>query len=403
MDNANNITGNNNIVIQGVSGSTIILLVNGEQRAIHGLVQQEHGDNTGWSKSLREAIMKEEIAVGNKPEKIFRHYGWLIETFLLKLQSNPEGLSLLRRLSFMTETFQSTLRYLCYIQVSQVLQQATPTPHPDIAAFINMKEAQANAFDYLNLLLAATALLPKETMFVPEINDFVQALSKPRNDLNSAAIVLYTIRKRLLQQEIQEDELPQTLDHYLTVLVYWLRRLAFLAKYRMVSIKEINLQYRMGTHKTFVHWYGELHGIYGELQTVFEDAGNEDYTMSKVRDVFTYNQSVLLFKGSHADNYFKHIADTSTYISLSPLVIDQSVLAGRHKQTPEIYYYVGYAPDDRCYRFVHYRNELPLPDMKAVNSNKAMTVNLQNNIQSGLNELFEQLEQVFTPFKNATP
>ncbi len=64
---------------------------------------------------------------------------------------------------------------------------------------------------------------------------------------------------------IAEDEkLPGLLDEYLTALVYWLRNISFLANYRLVSIKEINLNYRLGTAKNFVHLYGELHSMYNE-------------------------------------------------------------------------------------------------------------------------------------------
>jgi hypothetical protein len=395
-ENRNRIQGNNNIVMQGIEGSTIVLLINGEKCEIQGLTTQKHEGETDWPAALREAITNEGVSVQNKPAAVFRHYGWLIETFLLKLKAKAEQPSLRRRLSFMTEAFQSTLRYLCYIQMAQVLQERTANPQESIAAFVAMEAKTADGFDYLELLQESTARLEAKHLFVPEIGRFVEELQEPKSDLYHAALALNGIRHELLNGTRPGEETNETLDQYLTLLVYWLRRLAFLARYRMVSVKEINLHYRMGTPKIFVHWYGELHGIYGEQLTQMTE--EEDYTMRKVQDVFTYNRSVLLFRMKEGDDYFKYIADPSTYLSLSPLVIDESVLAGRPKQTPEVYYYTGHGERPRTYRFAHYKNEWLLPDGKAA-THKTIEVQAQNNNGWGLNDLFEQLEQLFAPLK----
>ena len=95
-----------------------------------------------------------------------------------------------------------------------------------------------------------------------------------------------------------------------------------------------------------------------------------------------------------------NIRDKTSYLLLSPLVIDQSVYAGKDTQTPEIFYYSGYEKSKRKYNYAQYKNELAFGGRIDVVSNKSLAVMAKNNNQPHLDELFEQLEDVFKPFKN---
>jgi hypothetical protein len=202
-------------------------------------------------------------------------------------------------------------------------------------------------------------------------------------------------RRRLLADTVEVDAaFNGLLEEYLRALVYWLRKLAFLAKYRLVSIKEINLNYRLGTARNFVHLYGELHGIYSEAHAM-----EEEYLAKSVVDYFTYNKSVLLFKGHDVATCMDHISNPHSYLSLSPLVIDQSVYVGKPTQTPEVFYYTGHEKGKR-YHFAQYKNELAFGSSGGLVSNKWLTVLEENSQQPILNDLFEQLEDVFKPLTN---
>jgi hypothetical protein len=360
----------------------------------------EIGDTT-WVLSLRQDLLDKGVAVRNERTSIMGHYGWLIEVFLQKMltkQADGSEHAPLLRFSHMAEAFQSTLRYLCYIQVAQLLQSGEKALHPAVCDFVQLPEKEQAQFDYLNLLLITTESLPVEVAFMPEITAFVDELSDTRSDVYQTALFLDEHRRRLLQNTFVEDEqLPTLLEEYLTGFVFWLRQLAFLAKYRLASIKDITLNYRLGTAKKFVHLYGELHGIYNAAA-----ATAEDYGTIEIEDLFTYNQSILLFKGSNMDISLGNISDPTTFISLSPLVIDQSVFAEKTTQTPEIYYYIGRDADARRYGFAYFKNELPFGDRQNIPSNRVLTVKKQNNAQAKLNDLFKQLELVFSPFRNTS-
>ncbi len=438
--------GNNNIIIQGVTDSSITVNVNGQSQeiekkldALQALMEQMAvksvesanniynigtitnanfgylvgqaghdkslpselaenlvGEGNGWIQSLRQELQdKQKISVGNQPWNIFQNYGWLVETFLQKMGTAAGQEKNLRRLSFMAEAYQGSLRYLCYIQMAQILQLENKSKLGIVSDFIQMEANKFLEFDYTSLLLTSTDALGQNA-FMKEINKFVEELTDTESSLYGTALYLDDQRRKLMANSIAEDDkLTSLLDEYLTALVYWLRKISFVAKYRLVSIKEINLNYRLGTAKNFVHLYGELHGLYSE-----GGSSDEDYNTKSIEGSFTFNKSILLFRGNDVSSGMEKIQDEKAYLSLSPLVIDQSVYAGKPTQTPEIFYYTGYEKARRQYNYAQYKNELAYGGKGDIVSNKSLKVLAQNNNQPRLDELFEQLEDVFKPLKN---
>lgn len=359
------------------------------------LAQNLVGDGNTWTQSLRQELVKQGISVGNQAMNIFQNYGWLVQTFLQKMSTAIGQEKTLRRLSFMAESYQASLRYLCYIQLAQVVQMENKPKLGIVSEFIQMDGSKYLGFDYTSLLLITTDALG-ETGFIKEINKFIEELTDTESALYGTALYLQNQRQNLIANTIAEDDkLPALLDEYLTAMAYWLRKLSFIAKYRLVSIKDINLNYRLGTPKNFVHLYGELHGIYSEGEST-----DEDYSSKSIEGSFTYNKSILLFKGTDTAACMDNIQNPSSYLCLSPLVIDQSVFSGKPTQTPEIFYYTGYEKAKRQYNYAQYKNELAFGGKGDIVSNKSLTVSAQNNNQPRLDELFEQLEDVFKPFKN---
>lgn len=364
------------------------------------LAQNLVGDGNTWTQSLRQELVKQGISVGSHPMSIFQNYGWLVQIFLQKMGTKFGQEKTLRRLSFMAEAYQATLRYLCYIQLAQAIQLDNKPKLGIISDFIQMEGDRFLDFDYTSLLLITTDVIGSNG-FMKEINKFVEELTDAESSLYGTGIYLQNQRKNLMTGTLAEDhKFPEMLDEYLTALAFWLRKLSFLGKYCLVSIKDINLNYRLGTAKYFVHKYGELHGIYTEGEG---DSTGEDYNSKSIEGLFTYNKSVLLFKGTDIATCMDNIQNQSTYLCLSPLVIDQSVYTDKLSQTPEIYYYAGYEKAKRRYNYIQYKNELALGGKGEIVSNKSIGVLEQNNNQSLLDELFIQLEDVFKPLKIKQP
>ncbi|MBL7728773.1 MAG: hypothetical protein JNM68_13845 [Dinghuibacter sp.] len=359
---------------------------------LDGFAMGARSKNTGWVQSLRRGLNEIGVAVGNRPEKIFEHYGWLVETFLHKMSTAGGSTPNLRALSFIAGTWQASLRYICYIQMAQLLPLKIETAPEICTRFFNMSGKQYQQFDYCALLLAATQAIDGKG-FVTEIQAFAEQLSQPGSELYIACRTLSQGYSQLQANTITGGTgIEQLYETWLAHLAYWLRKLAFLAKYRLASIKEITLSYRLGTPKNFVHLFGELHGIYAEVYSE-----REEYNTISIENHFTYNQSILLFRGTDINSCIGRIGDAGSYISLSPLVIDQSVYTGKPTQTPELFYFAGYEPGTRRYHFAQYKNEPLYGGLNEIATNKMLAVHAQNNNQHWLNELFEHMEQVFKP------
>lgn len=346
-----------------------------------------------WVKSLNRELRKQGVAVtDDDPLAIFEYYGWLIGDSLRKMLTDPARETSLRKLSLMTEAFQNSLRYLCYIQAAQLLGLNQTPPVKALTVLLRHNEKDHIRHDFLNLLLLLTEWIPQSKAFMPQINDLVQEVSGIEGKLYDTVLFLNNNRAQLINGVIPEnDTLEPLIDEYLTALVYWLRNIAFLAKYRLTSIKDIGIDYRLGTPKNYVHLYGELHALYKEKE---KGTQSTEYKSYVITDDFTFNQSVLLFSGSDMKTNFDRIHNEVMYISLSPLIIDYSVFALSVKQTPEIMYFTGTRGNQ--FVFAHYRNELPL-DENVEKSNKQIIVK-ENNRHDKLDELFEDMERLFKPF-----
>ena len=112
-------------------------------------------DKAQWVKNLSASLEKQEVVVGDDPLQVFQHYGWLVQNFLFYLVTPPGSRPNAVRLSYMAEAWQGSLRYLCYIQLSQVLQMPEKRRHPAIADFLQMNGDDYLRFDYLGLLMVA--------------------------------------------------------------------------------------------------------------------------------------------------------------------------------------------------------------------------------------------------------
>ena len=105
------------------------------------LAQSLVGDNSGWIQSIERQLIKDGITVSDQAWDIFQNYDWLIQTFLQKMCTTVGQEKNLRRLSFMAEVYQASIRYLSYIQIVQIFQMEKKTKLGIVSDFIHMEEA----------------------------------------------------------------------------------------------------------------------------------------------------------------------------------------------------------------------------------------------------------------------
>ncbi|WP_422105406.1 hypothetical protein [Winogradskyella sp.] len=375
----------------------VIDSINSKKEFPEKLEKQLIRDNQSWIKSLKHELLDSyKLPVKNSSKDIFQYYGWLIEAFLQKLLSKSAKDKNLRRLSFMTEAWQASLRYLCYIQMAQLMESKKNHNYKLISDFIQASHNEHILFDYTSLLLI-TSKAVGENNFIPEIIPFTMELTNSDSLLFETSLYLNDIRSKLIKQKLNDSNMDSIIDRYLSALVYWLRKISFIAKYRLVSIKEINLDYNLGTNKFYVHSYGELHGIYNKSELLDEE--DDDYMYISIEDACTFNKSILLFSEHVLESAFndKKIQQKN-YLCLSPLIIDQSVYSDKQTQTPEIFYFSGYDIQSKQYQYSLYKNELVYKGNKDLRSNDYLNIE-EHNDEYLLNKLYKQIVDNLEPFK----
>jgi hypothetical protein len=107
----------------------------------------------------------------------------------------------------MSETYHSVLRYLCYIQVAQLLQLGDPPKDETLSAFLFMPLEGDHTFNYLNLLVVTTALLEfagalnyvGEQLIMCLLSDFgARYRAKPKVDFDTFVSGLFQLGIRYL-------------------------------------------------------------------------------------------------------------------------------------------------------------------------------------------------------------
>ena len=349
-----------------------------------------------WINHIKNALQRHHgVTVSDDPFLIFSHYGWLVEDFLRKMITKVGKQNNLRGFSFMVEVFQSSLRYLCYIQISQLLAKKIGLNNPAVVDFFSMKDDDHIYFDYLNLLLVTSEIIQTENNFVEEINTLVEDIKDRDEPISEAIFFMEAQRAKLLANKIPEDgQINDIMDAYNKALTYWLMELSFLGQYKLVSIKEIELKYKQGQEEQFIHHFGVLHGRY--LEEV--NKGSIDkYSQLQIKKHFTFNKSILLFNQKSNQGILSNLDHPDRYLSLSPVVIDLSVYSDKAKQTPEIFYYSG--KKNKRFNYAKYNNELITNDKENSRKNHFQIVSKTNNGYTLLNDLHDELKNISRAIK----
>ncbi len=364
-------------------------------------------------------ISKTGVEYSDEPTEIISFFGGMLENFLTKLLSEEGKDDPIYQLSLITETFQISLKYLSFIQMVDFIKNSEPEDIKGTAIddFIHLRVEEHNQFDFLNLLIVVTKMLErqveKEKRFVPEIVTLVNQLEKDNNPIFKAALFLQEKRNFVFKGIIPEDEYPHPkilVDMCMQILIRWLRQLVFLARYKLISMKDIRLDYRLNSVVNFKFTWGELHGLY------YNYSKKQDF-----EDSYTYSQSVLLTKKNKEEKLVEgEISSLKNFLPLSPFIIDKSVYMEGNtnsgfdnnsktmKQCPNLMYYLGmkfpnmelennnadieYSKGDFEYVFSELENELQYDVSKINNiSNKKLNVSEDNPSSYLLNNLYTDI------------
>jgi hypothetical protein len=242
-----------------------------------------------------------------------------------------------RRLRQLVLTYETIAELFCFTVLSQLWNAKHDTPTIAVIAedaavidgFLGLTKAGQATYDYM-ALIAAVARVFRQNAIAPFIDEF-SALEelRHRDAFDAAHRFMEEMRAELVRGHVAADEIAsfcvQAEKHLGTIL----SDLAFLVRYRLATIKKIDII--KVRHKPPEYRFNQV-----ALDRV--TAGIMD--TEEVYSAYTDNESVILMKSDGVTNY----------LSLSPFVIDENALTGN--QNSKLFFYSHREGAGYVFRFV---------------------------------------------------
>jgi len=256
------------------------------------------------------------------PITIVENFPWVMGAQIRKLFANTEQMNQpgRPRLAQLIHAYVSSSRFLSYVLLSQLwdsLRGKFTKYSTEWEGFFPVSQENYQLFDYVDLLGSCQRLLDRKQNFIAEIRESVKRLRKGESSFEHYQF-LESVRLRLLNHEIKDTEVRQLCFDTEAALTDLLIRASFLAKYRLLTIKDIRIFSPKFITPQFNHRLGEL------------NVPHKDYIWEDDRslNIYTDSHSVLLVQKTEGN-------ELGEFLNLSPFVIDKSAFLA--SQVPAIY------------------------------------------------------------------
>ena len=222
------------------------------------------------------------------------------------------------RLRLLVDTYGIATRFVAFTLLAQVwdLFEARPgelrmddAQWQAIEAFNALGEDQADAFDFVGLAITLTKVIAGNGArpFMSECEGLEGAFATPA--CSAARTFMNRTREALARGTLDEGQIAALVEEADEHLEAALDVLTFVVSYKLTTIKQITISKQRNRDASYIHQrvlLGRMHeGQYSESQ----------HAMAH----FAANQAVILVRD---------LDDVSSYINLSPFMIDQNALTG---------------------------------------------------------------------------
>jgi len=315
---------------------------------------------------------------GTKKRSMVIAFSWIIGEPLRKLfiedKKFNSHIHSKNRLHLLLDAYNATTRFLAFILLNQVTEEKGKGKLKGISLvhLINLRKDNFRILNFLEIQKECWKEL-KENNIAPFIRELPQTLMDLEENENVQKMFEFveTVRNRLNNKEIEEIEGAELSRKCEAILSELLIRNAFLAQYRLLTIKDINITRYRFRQPTFAHITGELHDLYVDnLDDIQNIAALENYA---------YSHSVVLIK----KGYENQLYEPENYLILSPLIIDRSAY-DIDKSTPEIYYLAW--KTESCYTYANIKCD-------SIDPKESYFIDIEaNNADEARNVIFEQMQ-----------
>ena len=281
------------------------------------------------------------------PEIIIKNFPWPIGSQIRILVANADMMNQpgLPRLKQLLYTYVISSQFLSYILLAELWDAkingrisldeefqrtfASIPTHVDAYDFVALMDKAREVYRHHNL-----------TPFIPEMEEVFKMLEQ-QGDAYDAYRFLEGMRQRVNQGDTPAEEMVQLCNETEFCLAAFLKLIAFMARYRLVTVKDINIFKPRHRAALFRMQLGVLNAFDKELLRSRE----------KDQAVYTDSHSVLVVR---------NLKDMQEYLNLSPFIIDKNAFAG--KPVPNICLYHHQKANSLVYLSVHYNVNKQQPD-----------------------------------------
>ncbi|MBN1560832.1 CHAT domain-containing protein [candidate division KSB1 bacterium] len=275
----------------------------------------------------------EDLEAGEKDERelpiiVIDSFPLPVGEQLRKLFSPELSAIHVQRLQQLVVTYEIIVKLLCSAALSEMWEDRYRDPELNISPqnrqmlqnYFELDHESHLTFNYIDLMAAVMEVLQRNHIdpFVAEFKDLPRLLQQ--EEFRQAHLYLESMRARLPNEKIAAEEIETLCQQSEKFLATIMIHFAFIVKYTLTTIKNINLIKYRHTQVRYRHTQVLLKRTTGR-EVMNEDA-EKDY------DCFAECKSVILLKS---------VRDMSHYLSLSPFVIDKNALAGGN--TSDLYFY----------------------------------------------------------------
>jgi hypothetical protein len=256
------------------------------------------------------------------------------------------------RAAQLVQTYSTIIELFTFINLAQLwdAQEAHPEAQlPEaqlhiIRRFFQLSNAERDSFDMMTLVRSIQEAMEanKSSYFIEEIVA-LKAIFEQKSAFFDACNYLEALKRRIDRQEIAEHEIPEACQRGEQQLAEIFKELGFLARYTLAAVRMIDVvKFRHDKTAKFRHALVNLVKVMGGLEL-----------QEELLDKFMDSRSVLLLKKSEAQ---------TTYINLSPFVIDENAFEEKTSDVSKVYffYYYDRAQDKYAFRHVNKPGDKPL-------------------------------------------
>ena len=273
-----------------------------------GLIREVFDSLVAVKPSLEKFLLideddDEEVDIRLLADQIIRNYPWVISIELRRLFSGTMRTLDRSRLDQIYKSIERSLQFLSYVMVVELYEEIDRKQvklDPGIIEELNQRFENLAFHDFVWLIRTIGGVFEnvKKELFLPEMSD---VLSSGFYDSLDFELPSRTERGHY-EIDLPDEEIERQCIEYIDKLSFILTKLAFIAKYRLVTVKEIKVLKRRHKNALFEHWIDILNSFDSDFSSKEE-----------VFETFSDSNAVLLMKS---------LKRPSDFLNLSPLIID---------------------------------------------------------------------------------